>query len=99
MTPEQQAEYDEWAEESVNGRFGYLACMVIGTEPKLGEDLGRILPINNPKPAVIYDRAKLRAGDKISGPAVVIEMDATTLILSGCVGTVDLFGNILIMPV
>lgn len=45
---------DEWAEESVNGRFGYLACMVIGTEPKLGEDLGRILPINNPKPAVIY---------------------------------------------
>jgi N-methylhydantoinase A len=52
-----------------------------------------------PKPAVIYDRAKLRAGDKIPGPAVIIEMDATTLILSGCVGTVDRFGNILIMPV
>jgi N-methylhydantoinase A len=51
------------------------------------------------KPAVIYDRAKLRAGDKIPGPAVVIEMDATTLILSGCVGTVDPFGNILILPV
>lgn len=52
-----------------------------------------------PKPAVIYDRAKLRSGDKIPGPAVVIEMDATTLILSGCIGTVDRFGNILIMPV
>lgn len=49
--------------------------------------------------AVIYDRAKLRAGDKLAGPAVVTEMDATTLILSGHVAEVDKFGNILITPV
>jgi N-methylhydantoinase A len=46
--------------------------------------------------AVIYDRAKLLAGDVIPGPAIVCEMDSTTLIESGCVGTVDRVGNILI---
>jgi N-methylhydantoinase A len=46
--------------------------------------------------AVIYDRAKLRAGDVIPGPAVVTEMDSTTLIEADCVGTVDHAGNILI---
>ncbi|MCW1385122.1 hydantoinase/oxoprolinase family protein, partial [Novosphingobium sp. KCTC 2891] len=46
--------------------------------------------------AVIYDRAKLRSGDVIPGPAVVCEMDSTTLIESGCVATVDHVGNILI---
>lgn len=48
------------------------------------------------QPAVIYDRAKLLAGDVIPGPAIVCEMDSTTLIESGCVGTVDPVGNILI---
>jgi len=46
--------------------------------------------------AVIYDRARLRAGDVIPGPAIVCEMDSTTLIESGCTGTVDAVGNILI---
>lgn len=46
--------------------------------------------------AVIYDRARLRAGDVIPGPAIVCEMDSTTLIESGCVATVDAVGNILI---
>jgi N-methylhydantoinase A len=50
------------------------------------------------RPAVIYDRAKLRAGDRIAGPAVVIEMDATTLIEHDCFGLVDAVGNILINP-
>ena len=46
--------------------------------------------------AVIFDRAKLKAGDIIPGPAIVCEMDSTTLIESDCVGTVDAVGNILI---
>ncbi len=46
--------------------------------------------------AVIYDRSKLRQGDVIPGPAIVIEMDSTTLIESGCVAIVDAVGNILI---
>jgi N-methylhydantoinase A len=51
------------------------------------------------KPAAIYDRAKLRAGDRLLGPAIVVEMDATTLILPDCEGVVDRVGNILITPV
>jgi N-methylhydantoinase A len=47
-------------------------------------------------PAAIYDRALLRAGDVIKGPAIVTEMDSTTLIEGDCVGTVDHVGNILI---
>lgn len=46
----------------------------------------------------IYDRSKLRAGDVIPGPAIVIEMDSTTLIETHHAGTVDAVGNILIMP-
>lgn len=48
--------------------------------------------------AIIYDREKLRQGDIIPGPAIVIEMDSTTLIESGCIATVDAVGNILINP-
>jgi len=46
--------------------------------------------------AVIYDRSKLRQGDVIPGPAIVVEMDSTTLIETGCVAIVDKVGNILI---
>lgn len=49
-------------------------------------------------PAVIYDRSRLKAGDLIQGPAIVIEMDSTTLIEAGCDGLVDRVGNILINP-
>lgn len=48
--------------------------------------------------AKIYDRAKLLSGHKIPGPAIVEEMDSTTLILPDHAGTVDKFGNILIRP-
>jgi N-methylhydantoinase A len=51
------------------------------------------------RPAVIYDRAKLRAGDKITGPAIVTEMDSTTLVLPDCEAVVDAYGVILINPV
>ena len=50
------------------------------------------------QPAVIYDRARLRAGDRIPGPAIVVEMDSTTLVLPGCNAVVDRFGVILINP-
>ena len=46
--------------------------------------------------AVIYDRALLKQGDIIPGPAIVIEMDSTTLIETGCTAMVDAVGNILI---
>lgn len=51
------------------------------------------------QPAVIYERSRLRAGDVIPGPAIIVEMDSTTLIEADCAGTVDAVGNILINPV
>jgi N-methylhydantoinase A len=50
------------------------------------------------QPAKLYDRAKLQAGNRIPGPAVVTQMDATTLVLPDHVGEVDRVGNILIRP-
>ena len=48
--------------------------------------------------AGIYNRDKLRAGDQIPGPAIVIEMDSTALVHPDCTAHVDAFGNIIINP-
>ena len=49
--------------------------------------------------AVIHDRRKLGAGAVVEGPAIVVEMDSTTLLLPGHAATVDTVGNLLINPV
>ncbi|WP_119166733.1 hydantoinase/oxoprolinase family protein [Algihabitans albus] len=48
--------------------------------------------------ATIYDRARLRKGDEVRGPAVIAQMDTTTVILPGYVGQVDATGCLLIAP-
>ena len=48
--------------------------------------------------ARVYDRTRLKAGNRIKGPAIVIEMDSTTVILPRHHGKVDRLGNILIYP-
>ncbi len=49
-------------------------------------------------PAGVYDRARLRAGDVVPGPAIVTEMDSTTLVLPGHAATVHASGSLLITP-
>jgi N-methylhydantoinase A len=46
----------------------------------------------------IYDRAKLRPGNRLPGPAIVTEMDSTTVVLPNFTGEVDRYFNILIRP-
>ncbi len=46
----------------------------------------------------IYDRAKLRAGHKIIGPAIITQKDSTTVVLPDHHGKVDSYLNILIYP-
>jgi len=48
--------------------------------------------------STIYDRNKLSAGLEVPGPAIVGEMDSTTVVLPGYVATVDKVGNLLINP-
>ncbi len=49
--------------------------------------------------AGVYDRSKLRAGDVVPGPAIVTEMDSTTLVLPGHAAVVHPSGSLLINPV
>ena len=51
-----------------------------------------------PQLAGVYDRARLRAGHRIPGPAIVVEMDATALVLPGHHALVDGAGCLLIRP-
>jgi N-methylhydantoinase A len=48
--------------------------------------------------AKVYDRSLLVAGDVIPGPAIVTEMDSTTLVLPGHAATVHVGGSLLIRP-
>ena len=48
--------------------------------------------------AGIFARSKLGVGTDVPGPAIVQEMDSTTLVLPGHTATVDKVGNLLINP-
>jgi N-methylhydantoinase A len=44
--------------------------------------------------AGVYERSRLEAGDRIAGPAVIVELSATTYLGLGWTATVDGFGNL-----
>ena len=46
--------------------------------------------------APVLDRARLRPGNRIAGPAIVEQMDSTTVILPGWTARVDGFGNLVL---
>jgi N-methylhydantoinase A len=49
-------------------------------------------------PTRVYDRAKLRPGHIVEGPAIVTEFDSTTVVLSGYAAEVDRYLNLIINP-
>jgi N-methylhydantoinase A len=79
---------------------------VAGTELERGEeDAGAALRTTHQiwiegaeVEANIYDRGALRAGNVVRGPAIVTEMDSTTLVLPGHAATVHPSGSLLIRP-
>jgi len=48
--------------------------------------------------ASLYDRALFRPGDKVTGPAVIVELSATTYLPTGWKLVVDALGNLLLTP-
>ena len=46
--------------------------------------------------APVYDRARLKAGNRIDGPAVIEEYDATTVLHPDWTAVVDKFANIIL---
>ena len=87
----------------VQGAETFVAA---GTLPEGGEDpseavvaTAQVYMDSREQAANIYDRSKLKSGNRIVGPAIVTEMDSTTLILSDHAGDVDQFGTIIIRPI
>ena len=48
------------------------------------------------RPTWLYDRERLLAGDRLRGPALVLQLDATTTLPPGWRGVVDDVGNLLL---
>ena len=46
----------------------------------------------------LYQREELTCGNRISGPALVVQMDSTTVLPPGWGGVVDPYGNLLLEP-
>jgi N-methylhydantoinase A len=57
---------------------------------------GRVFFNEQSLETAIYDRDRLRAGDKFGGPAIVVEYSATTVIPPACAVTVDGYRNLVI---
>ena len=49
-----------------------------------------------PVPTRFYDRAALKAGNELEGPAIVNQYDSTTVIPPGLTAKIDRFGNVVI---
>ena len=49
-----------------------------------------------PRATRVYERELLRAGDRLRGPALVLQLDATTALPPGWRGTVDGVGNLVL---
>jgi N-methylhydantoinase A len=57
-------------------------------------------PVSFPEGGVdapIYDRARLGAGDRIDGPAIITQLDATTLLLLGQTAEVHSLGSLVML--
>ena len=59
----------------------------------LGEGAVWFAP-EGPTPTPVYARAKLRAGNRLKGPALVLQYDATVVITPGWGARVDALGNL-----
>ncbi len=66
-------------------------------DPRLGR-VGReaVWFGGRPRATWLYDRSRLRGGDRLRGPALVLQLDATTAIPPGWQGRVDDTGNLLL---
>ena len=62
-------------------------------DPLLGD---REVWFEGPARAAVYDRLRLSPGDRLVGPAIVVQMDATTAIPPGWSGAVDAWGNLVL---
>ena len=53
---------------------------------------------DGPLPTMVYQREKLVSGNRIQGPALVVQMDSTVVVPPDWAGMVDPFGNLVLEP-
>ncbi len=86
----------------VNARSTEIAARTVGSEGASLEDClvhqSKFYYGGEWHDAPIYERGKLTEGIVIPGPAIVMEMDSTTVLLPGHEARVDKIGNLLINP-
>ena len=70
----------------------------VGAEARLGET-GTWFEESGVVRCPVYDRARLLAGNRMEGPALVLEAGATTVLHPGFIATVDDLGNLVLRPV
>jgi N-methylhydantoinase A len=58
-----------------------------------------VLYPRGPLATPLYLRERLHSGNRISGPALVLQMDSTIVVPPGWGGTVDPLGNLVLEPV
>ena len=87
---------------TVNGSHPEVASITLetgGEDPSAAERTrAGIFVDGETVEAVVYDRNRLRAGNIVPGPAIIAEMDSTTLVLPGHTATVHPHGSLLIRP-
>jgi N-methylhydantoinase A/oxoprolinase/acetone carboxylase beta subunit len=65
-------------------------------EAKVGQS--EVVYPEGPLATPLYLREKLHSGNRIPGPALVLQMDTTIVVPPGWGGTVDPFGNLVLEP-
>ena len=53
---------------------------------------------NGPVTTTLYDRDRLEAGNRLAGPALLLQLDTTIVVPPGWDGEVDPYGNLLLEP-
>ena len=97
------------AVEVVNLRLtaiGVTAKPQLREEPLAGEDASQALGGTRRmymegayREVAVYDRTGLRCGNRLDSPAVVEQLDSTTVVFPGCEATVDRYRNLIVTQV
>ena len=53
---------------------------------------------SGPSTTTLYDRERLQTGNRIAGPALLLQLDTTIVVPPGWAGVVDAYGNLVLEP-
>ena len=76
---------DGWESNQAHSKYAYLSAH-------------RIFEDGRWRSAALYDRALLHPGNRITGPAVITELSATTYLPTGWTAVVDALSNLVLTP-